>query len=78
MSLETNSRLLKTQEVAELLGLSVNYVKALVHSGELGCCRISAHKWRFTSEQISTFIEKKSGIAYSAPKAVTCTTERRA
>jgi excisionase family DNA binding protein len=51
------ARLLRAKEVAEILGVTVEYVRALVRDGRLRSCRIGEEGWhRFRPEDVEALI----------------------
>jgi len=59
--------LLKPEQVAEYLGVSVKSVHGFVREGRLGCIQLSPKDRRFTEEQIHAFLESRM---VEAPKVV--------
>ena len=59
--------LLKTEDLAEFLGISIKTVNHLVRKGELRCVQVTKKERRFTHEQVQEFIERQSD---KQPKSV--------
>jgi len=53
-------RSLSTQEVGEILGISVKTVNKRVREGKLGCVQVTTKERRFTEDQIRDYIESRS------------------
>ncbi|MGO9120496.1 MAG: helix-turn-helix domain-containing protein [Desulfomonilaceae bacterium] len=51
--------LLKPEQVAEYLGVSVKSVHQFVREGRLGCIQLSPKDRRFTEEQIQAFLQSR-------------------
>lgn len=58
--IELIPRLLSSNEVAEILGISTKTVNKLVREGKLGCVQVTSRERRFTKAQIQSYIEDKS------------------
>ena len=59
--------LLKTEELAAYLGISIKTVNHLVRKGDLRCVQVTKKDRRFTHEQVQEFIERQSD---KQPKSV--------
>lgn len=55
-----NDRLLKPEDVANILDLSIKSIHRLSREGKLQCVQVSARERRFTPEQVEQFIESQS------------------
>jgi excisionase family DNA binding protein len=58
--IEPIPRLLSSNDVAEILGISTKTVNKLVREGKLGCVQVTSTERRFTKGQIQSYIEEKS------------------
>jgi excisionase family DNA binding protein len=53
-------RLLKTMDVAEILGISAKTVNKSAREGKLGCVQVTSKDRRFTEEQVRAYIDAQS------------------
>jgi excisionase family DNA binding protein len=52
--------LLRAQQLAQVIGVSVKTVSKLVRDGKLACVQVTGRERRFTPEQVQEFIQGQS------------------
>jgi predicted DNA-binding transcriptional regulator AlpA len=55
-----NDRLLKAEDVAIILDLSIKSIHRLSREGKLQCVQVTSRERRFTPEQVQQYIESRS------------------
>jgi len=58
-TIEEMGKLLKTREVAKILGVKPRTVSKWIREGELRAVKINGHTWRVRREDLDNFIESR-------------------
>ncbi len=68
--------LLKSAEVAHILGISIKSVHKLVREGKLACVQVTSRDRRFTHEQVQDYIRSQSTEVHVDKKPTTTVSSR--
>jgi excisionase family DNA binding protein len=60
---QQNTRLLKAEDIAVMLGLKVQTVYIMARRGELEKVKLSRRCLRFRADDVERFIERKAGVS---------------